>query len=188
MIHLAIFASGSGTNAEKIMEYFEFHEEITVSVVLSNKLDAHVLKRAENFGVPTETFDKQQFSDPQFSRRLDEHQVDFIVLAGFLWKVPEHLLRAFPDKIINIHPALLPKYGGKGMYGDHVHKAVLANGDRKSGITIHLVNKNYDEGRILYQTECDVLAEDSVASLSSRIHELEHEHFPKVIEKYLLED
>ncbi|MCP4459426.1 MAG: phosphoribosylglycinamide formyltransferase [Cytophagales bacterium] len=185
MIHLAIFASGSGTNAEKIMEFFEFDEEITVSVVFSNKTDAFVLKRAENFGVPFKLFDRQEFADPQFSRRLDAHQVDYLVLAGFLWKVPEHLLKAFPNKIINIHPALLPKYGGKGMYGDRVHEAVLENGDRKSGITIHLVNENYDEGRILFQAECEVLINDTVDELASRIHQLEHRHFPRVIKEYI---
>ena len=186
MIHLAIFASGSGTNAKKIMEFFEFDEEITVSVVLSNRLDAHVLKRAENFGVPTETFDRQQFSDPQFSRRLDAYQVDYIVLAGFLLKVPNHFIKAFPNKIINIHPALLPKYGGKGMYGARVHEAVLASGDKKSGITVHLVNENYDEGKILFQTECEVLANDSTDDLASRIHQLEHKYFSRVINECIL--
>lgn len=185
MIHLAIFASGSGTNAEKIMEFFEFHEEITVSTVFTNKEDAYVIKRAENFGVSTEVFDRVQFADPKFSRRLDTHQVDFIVLAGFLWKIPDHLLKAFPDKIINIHPALLPKFGGKGMYGDRVHEAVLESGDNTSGITIHLVNENYDKGKILFQTEGEVLADDIVETLATRIHSLEHAHFSRVIEEHI---
>ncbi len=185
MIHLAIFASGSGTNAEKIMEYFEYNEQVSVSVIFSNKSDAFVIERAENFGVPTEVFDKQQFSDTQFSRRLDLYQVDYIVLAGFLWKIPEHLLQAFPDKIINIHPALLPKYGGKGMYGNRVHTAVLQSDDMKSGISIHLVNENYDEGRILFQAECGILTTDLVEDIAMRIHKLEHQHFPRVIEEYI---
>jgi len=167
------------------MEYFEFHEEVTVSVVFSNKPDAFVFERAENFGVPTENFDRQQFESENLSRRLDEHLVDFIVLAGFLWKIPEHLLKAFPDKIINIHPALLPKYGGKGMYGDRVHQAVLDSGEKKSGISIHLVNENYDEGLILFQEECEVKPGDTAETLASRIHGLEHEHFPRVISEYI---
>jgi len=167
------------------MEFFELDEEVTVSVVFSNKADAFVLKRAENFGVPTENFDKEQFESEKFSRRLDEHLVDFIVLAGFLWKIPEHLLKAFPNRIINIHPALLPKHGGKGMYGDRVHQAVLDSGDKKSGITIHLVNENYDEGRILSQMECEVKPEDTTEALASRIHGLEHKHFSTVIEEYI---
>ena len=185
MIHLAIFASGNGTNAERIMNEFEVDQEITVSAVFSNRADAYVLKRAENFGVPTEVFDRSQFSNPGFSRRLDNHQVDFIVLAGFLWKIPEHLIRAFPKKILNIHPALLPSYGGKGMYGERVHQAVLMNNEQKSGITIHLVNENYDEGRILFQAECEV-ANDTVMSLAEKIHRLEHLHFPRVIRNYVM--
>jgi len=185
MIHLAIFASGGGTNAEKIMKYFEFHEEVTVSVVCSNKTDAYVLNRAENYGVPFEIFDRSQFASDKFSRRLDAYQADYLVLAGFLWKIPNHLLKAFPNKIINIHPALLPKYGGKGMYGDHVHELILANEDKESGITIHLVNENYDEGRVLFQAICDVKAEDTVETLAARIHQLEHKHFPRVIEEYI---
>ena len=185
MVHLAIFASGSGTNAQKIMEHFEFNEDITVSVVFSNNPKAYVLTRAEDFGVPIETFDRVQFGSDVFSRRLDEHQVDFIVLAGFLWKVPEHLLRAFPTKIINIHPSLLPMHGGKGMYGDRVHESVLACGDKKSGITIHLVNEIYDEGRVLFQAECDVLPSDTSELLATRVHLLEHAHFPRVIQEYI---
>ena len=185
MIHLAIFASGSGTNAQKIMEYFEFNLDVTVSAVFSNNPQAQVLTRAEDFGIPTETFDKVQFGSEIFSRRLDKHQVDFIILAGFLWKVPEHLLRAFPDKIVNIHPSLLPMHGGKGMYGDRVHESVLAGGDKKSGITVHLVDEIYDEGRILFQAKCDVLSGDTAKLLATRIHSLEHTHFPRVIEEYI---
>ena len=185
MIHLAIFASGSGTNAQKIMEYFEFDEEVTVSAVFSNNPQAHVLTRAEDFGIPTETFYKAQFGSGDFSRKLDQHQVDFIVLAGFLWKVPEHLLLAFPDKIINIHPSLLPRHGGQGMYGDRVHESVLLSDDKKSGITVHLVNEIYDEGRVLFQAECDVLKGDTSQSLATRVHLLEHAHFPRVIQEYV---
>ena len=185
MIHLAIFASGSGTNAQKIMEYFEFNLDVTVSAVFSNNPQAQVLTRAEDFGIPAETFDKVQFGSEIFSRRLDKHQVDFIILAGFLWKVPEHLLREFPDKIVNIHPSLLPMHGGKGMYGDRVLESVLASGDKKSGITVHLVDEIYDEGRILFQAKCDVLPGDTAELLATRIHSLEHTHFPRVIEEYI---
>lgn len=186
MIHLVIFASGSGTNAEKIMEAFEFDHEITVSAVFTNKSDAGVIKRAEDFGVPVEVFDKAMFVDPTFGRKLDMHQADYLILAGFLWKVPGHLVTAYPDKILNIHPALLPKYGGKGMFGHHVHQAVLENGERESGITIHKVNENYDEGQIIFQAKCDVAVDDTSSTLAQRIHALEHKHFPEVIREYVL--
>lgn len=186
MINLAIFASGSGTNAEQIMKTFEFDQEVQVVSVFTNKPKAGVIARAENYGVPVITFDKRHFESPAFGDRLESDRVDYVILAGFLWKIPDHLLTAYPNAIINIHPSLLPKYGGKGMYGQFVHQAVLDAGEDQSGITIHLVNEEYDEGKILYQESCPVFSEDSADSLANRIHKLEHEHFPRVVREYVL--
>jgi phosphoribosylglycinamide formyltransferase-1 len=185
MIKLAIFASGSGTNAEKIMEFFEDDHDISVGAVFCNKPNAGVIERAKKFGVHVEIFDKKDLEISHFCKRLDFHFIDFIVLAGFLLKIPSHMIKAFPERIVNIHPSLLPKYGGKGMYGDRVHEAVLANKDIESGITIHLVNDVYDDGRILCQKKCEVLMSDSTGSLAARIHELEHQYFPKIVNEYV---
>ncbi len=185
MVHLTIFASGNGTNAEKLMEYFEFDDEITINAVFTNNIDAFVIERAKNYGVAYEVFDKNQFAEEKFNRLLDQYLTDYIVLAGFLWKVPEHLIKSYPNKIINIHPSLLPKFGGKGMYGENVHKAVLLSGENESGITIHLVNEEYDQGRILHQVKCDVSSSDTVMSLAEKIHKLEHEHLPRVVKEYI---
>ena len=144
---IAIFASGSGSNAQKIMEHFKKHNEAEVAIVLTNNPEAYVLQRADNFEIPTHIFDKYEFYKTEsVVSLLKSLEIDIIVLAGFLWLVPQNLLKAFPNKIINIHPALLPKYGGKGMYGDYVHKAVLENKEEESGITIHFVNEHFDEG------------------------------------------
>ncbi len=186
MINIAIFASGSGTNAEKIMEHFASNSAIKISGVFSNKPDAFVLERASKFGVPSFTFDKKEFKEPAFAAWLKSMKIDFIVLAGFLWKIPENLIKSYPDKILNIHPALLPKFGGKGMYGQHVHQAVINAQESESGITIHLVNEQYDEGEILFQSSCPVTPKESPETLAQKIHHLEHEHFPKVIEEYVL--
>lgn len=186
MIKLAIFASGSGTNAKKIIEHFANNESINVSSVFSNSSKAFVLQRAKALDIPAETFNRSEFLDPGFLNQRGFEKIDFIILAGFLWKIPLYLIDAFPDKILNIHPALLPKYGGKGMYGEHVHNAVIEAGEKESGITIHLVNENYDEGRILFQAPCDVHSNDSPETLASKIHRLEHEHYPKVIEEFVL--
>ncbi len=186
MINVSIFASGSGTNAEKIMEFFEHDPEIEVRSVFSNKPDAYVLERAKKFGVSTEVFEKKELDSPFFCKKLDFHQTDFIVLAGFLLKIPDHVIRAFPDRIINIHPSLLPKHGGKGMYGQRVHEAVLAAGETESGITIHLVNEHYDEGRVLSQQTCEVLPDDTPDTLAHRIHALEHYWFPRIVNEYIL--
>ncbi|MEQ6168345.1 phosphoribosylglycinamide formyltransferase [Ekhidna sp. MALMAid0563] len=183
-INLAIFASGSGTNAENIGKYFEAHEHIHVKEILSNKKDALVHQRANNLDIPSWTFSKEQFQNPAFIKMLSDF--DYIILAGFLWLIPKFLIKAFPNKIINIHPALLPKFGGKGMYGDRVHKAVLEAGEKKSGITIHLVNEEYDKGEILFHAECEVSEEESPDSLAKKIHALEYEHFPWVIEEYIM--
>lgn len=183
-INLAIFASGSGTNAENISKYFLNHENVAVTKILSNNSNALVLARGKNLGIPTQSFSRSEFKDPAFLKHL-EH-IDYIILAGFLWLVPSYLIDAFPDKILNIHPALLPKFGGKGMYGDHVHQAVIEANEIESGITIHLVNEAYDEGKILCQKACEVVENETAGSLATKIHSLEYEYFPKVIEDYIL--
>lgn len=183
-INLAIFASGSGTNAENIAKYFEGHEIIQVKEIFSNKKDAGVFARAEKLGIPSSTFSKEQFQDSSFIKQLED--IDYIILAGFLWLVPAYLIKAFPNKIINIHPALLPKFGGKGMYGDRVHAAVIEEREKESGITIHLVNEEYDKGETLFHAKCNVSESDTPDSLAQKIHALEYEHFPKVIEDFIL--
>lgn len=183
---IAIFASGSGSNAQKIMEHFKYSNLAEVSLVLSNNSDAYVIQRADNFEIPSHTFDKMSFyqSDEVVTvlKRLD---IDLVVLAGFLWLVPDNLLKAFPNKIINIHPALLPKYGGKGMYGDRVHKAVLEAGEEEHGVTIHFVNENFDEGEIIHQSRFKVEPEDTLEVLRFKGQQLEHQHYPRVIENIL---
>jgi phosphoribosylglycinamide formyltransferase-1 len=184
---LAIFASGSGTNAEKIMQFFKDHSSGMVSLVLSNKKDAKVLERAARFGVPIRVFDRHEFYETdRILELLLNMKIDLIILAGFLWLVPENLIEAFPNRIINIHPALLPKYGGKGMYGARVHEAVIEAGDEESGITIHYVNPRYDEGKIIFQVKCKVEPEDDADSLAMKIHQLEYDYFPKVIENLII--
>jgi phosphoribosylglycinamide formyltransferase 1 len=181
---IVIFASGSGTNAQRIIEYFSDHPQITVSLVLSNKSDAYVLERARKLNVPSIVFDRHSFNETNdIIKLLKKEKIDFIVLAGFLWMVPLNLIMAYPGRIINIHPALLPKYGGKGMYGACVHEAVLKSGDKESGISIHYVNEKYDEGNIIFQAKCEVLQNDTPDSLAHRIHQLEYKHYPEVIEK-----
>ncbi|HMR19815.1 MAG TPA: phosphoribosylglycinamide formyltransferase [Sphingobacterium sp.] len=183
---IAIFASGSGSNAQKIMEHFKYSNDAEVALVLCNNPDAYVLQRADNFEIPSHIFDKQEFYQTDdivvLLKRLD---TDLIVLAGFLWLVPANLLQAFPNKIINIHPSLLPKYGGKGMYGDKVHQAVLDAGDEDHGITIHFVNENFDEGEIIYQGRFKVDPEDTLEEIKFKGQQLEHLHYPKVIENLL---
>lgn len=186
MKHIAILASGSGTNAENIIRYFSKHPKLRVSLVLCNRKEAGVYKRAERLGVPCKYIPKADWQDEEkVSSLLHQHKVDALVLAGFLLLVPEWLTQAYPDHILNIHPALLPAYGGKGMYGAKVHEAVLAKGDSQSGISIHLVNEQYDEGRILAQFTCPVRLDDSPETLAARIHELEYRHYPVIIENYL---
>ncbi len=186
MSNIAIFASGSGSNAEQIIKYFSEDSEHAVKLILSNKADAYVLKRAENLSVPSVVFDRQTFyNTSQVLDTLLAAEIDIIVLAGFLWLVPDYLLTTFPQRIINIHPALLPDFGGKGMYGARVHEAVIREGRKKSGITIHLIDEEYDRGRILFQAECPVLPDDTPDDLAARIHQLEHRHFPETIKAYL---
>ena len=186
MKNIAIFASGSGTNAENMARYFANNELIKVALVLSNHADVGVHARVNAWGVPSFTFSKEEFAAATpILAKLAEYAVDFIVLAGFMSKIPDALLAAFPDQIVNIHPALLPKFGGKGMYGHHVHEAVLAAGESESGITIHYVNAHYDEGKILFQAACPVLTDDTPDTLAQRVHQLEYAHYPRVVEQLL---
>lgn len=179
---IAVFASGSGTNAENIFNYFSDNKSITVDSLWSNKPNAYALTRAKNAGIEQFTFDRKQFYDGNdIVENLKKRNVNVIVLAGFLWLIPENLIENFT--IINIHPALLPKYGGKGMYGMNVHKAVVANNEKESGITIHYVNKNYDEGKIILQAKCEVNDDDTPETVAQKVHQLEYEHFPHAIEK-----
>lgn len=183
---IAIFASGSGSNAQKIMEHFKKSDEAEVAIVLTNNPEAYVLQRADNFEIPTHIFDRKEFRDTdEIIKILKNLQIDLIVLAGFLWLIPKNLLEAFPNKIINIHPSLLPAYGGKGMYGDYVHKSVLTNKDTESGITIHFVNEHFDEGEIIYQAKFRIEPDDDLEMIKFKGQQLEHLHFPRVIENLL---
>lgn len=187
MKKIAIFASGSGSNAENIIRYFAQKPEICVKKIYCNVPDAYVLERAKKYQIPTVIFNRQEFRDPEkILRQLQQEETDFIILAGFLWLLPPCITAAYPNRIINIHPALLPLYGGKGMYGHHVHEAVIAAGEKESGITIHYVNDHYDEGDPIFQAKCPVLPGDTADTLAARIHELEYQHFPRVIEETLL--
>ena len=182
MIKIAIFASGSGSNAENIARYFSNSEDIEISLIISNKKDAYVHQRASGLGIPSYTFSKTEFDEGELIlETLRQYKVDFIVLAGFLLKISKPFLEAYPHKIINIHPALLPKFGGKGMYGQKVHEAVVAAGEKESGITIHYINEYYDEGDIVFQATCAVLADDGADDVARKVHELEYKHFPPVI-------
>lgn len=184
---IAIFASGTGTNAEEILTHFQHHKSIEVVALLSNNAGAFALERAKKFGVTTYVFDRKEFRES--SSVLDwllEKKITHIVLAGFMWLVPEYLINAFPGKIINIHPSLLPKFGGRGMYGMYVHEAVKASGENQTGITIHLVNEKYDEGKILVQATCVVHADDTPDTIAKKVHALEYAHYPKTIESWIL--
>lgn len=186
MRNIAIFASGSGTNAENIIKYFSNKSTARVRIVLSNKKEAMVLKRAEALGVPTFFFEQTDFyRSDKVLQKLNDESIDLIVLAGFLWLVPKDILDKFHGRIINIHPALLPLYGGKGMYGDAVHRAVIDAGEKESGITIHQVDSHYDRGDIIFQAKCRVEPGDTAETLASRIHKLEYLHYPRVIEEIL---
>ena len=183
MKHISILASGNGTNAENIIRYFSNDKNAQVTLVLSNKPQAKVLERAAELGVDAFFFDRTQFYETgEVLMMLRRRETDLVVLAGFLWLVPEDVIDAFRGRIVNIHPALLPRFGGRGMYGDRVHRAVLDAGCSESGITIHYVNEHYDSGDIIFQAKCPVLPGDDVNSLASRVHELEYVHYPRVIE------
>jgi len=185
MNRILIFASGSGTNAKNIIEYFGDRTTGTVVAVFSNNSNATVLEKAKKLNIPTVIFSKEELNLGKTLQKINEFQPDLIVLAGFLLKVPENLIEAFPNRIINIHPALLPKFGGKGMYGMHIHKAVVENNEKETGITIHYVNENYDEGNIIFQQNVALSEGDTAESVAIKIHALEQEHFPVVIEKLL---
>ena len=181
---IAILASGNGTNAENIIRYFRSRGTAEVALVLTNRPTAYVLQRAASLGVPALSFTKEEWADGQaVLDALRAHGVDFVVLAGFLARVPDNILHAYPGRMVNIHPSLLPKFGGKGMYGDRVHQAVLAAGETESGITIHYTNEVYDEGVVVCQYRCPVLPDDTPETLAARVHTLEYEHYPRVVEE-----
>jgi phosphoribosylglycinamide formyltransferase-1 len=181
---IALFASGSGSNAENIFRYFSDQSVFEFPLIISNKADAYVHERARKLGIPSFTFSKEAFNiGTEIVSLLNDYKIDYIVLAGFLLKISTPILQAFPNKIINIHPALLPKFGGKGMYGHHVHQAVVDAKEATSGITIHYVNENYDEGNVIFQAVCPVLPTDTPDMVAEKVHALEYEHFPRVIER-----
>jgi len=183
-VRIALFASGSGSNAENIVQYFSENPEFAFPLIISNKPDAFVHTRAKQLDIPSFTFSREDFMEgDKILTLLKLYNIDCIVLAGFLLKIPQTLILAYPQKIINIHPALLPKHGGKGMYGMKVHQMVAEVGDTESGITIHYVNNNYDEGNIIFQATCPVLPTDTPEMIADKVHALEYEHFPKVIEE-----
>lgn len=187
MTRIAIFASGSGSNAENITNHFSNNSSVEISLILTNNPNAFVLERAKKLGIKSLVFDRVDFfKNDTILHFLQENDIDLIVLAGFLLKIPENLIKAFPNKIINIHPALLPKYGGKGMYGDKVHQSVIEAKETESGITIHYVNEHYDDGEIIFQAKCKIETTDTPNDLADKIHALEYEHFPMVIEDLLV--
>ena len=182
-IRLAILGSGNGTNAQQISEYFAGRTDVQVACIIYNKKDAYIAQRAKNLGIEARYFGRADFyENGNVLNYLREKKTDWVILAGFLWLVPEDMLTAYPGHIINIHPALLPKYGGKGMYGHHVHEAVVAAKEKESGITIHIVDQHYDRGTTLFQARCAVTPDDTPDSLAAKIHLLEKEYFPKVID------
>ncbi|MEL0455420.1 phosphoribosylglycinamide formyltransferase [Flavobacteriaceae bacterium SZ-1-7] len=188
MKRIVIFASGSGTNAENLIKFFHNSDNASVIQVLTNNPHAKVLERAKKLNVSALSFNRIALSKTEdVLNILKASKPDLIILAGFLWKFPEFILNEFPNKVLNVHPALLPKFGGKGMYGMNVHQAVVENKETETGITIHYVNEHYDEGAIIFQAKCDVLPTDSAEDVAAKIHELEMEHFPKVVEKLLNE-
>lgn len=182
--NIAIFASGSGTNAENIINYFKENDEVTIKLVVSNKSDAFVLERAKRLNVSSAICPKADWiTGEKILDLMKENEIDFIVLAGFLLKVPHILVEAYPQRIVNIHPALLPKHGGKSMYGNKVHEAVVADGDKESGITIHFIDEHYDQGQTIYQAKCEVLPTDTPEDVATKVHALEYKWFPLIIER-----
>ena len=186
MKRIAIFASGSGSNAQRIMEHFKRNKEMEVALVLCNKPDAYVLQRADNFEVPTHVFTKDEMLHTNsIDNLLKNLEIDIIVLAGFMWLLPDRFIQNYPKRIVNIHPALLPKFGGEGMFGKKVHTAVLQSKEIETGITIHYVNEHFDEGEIIYQSKCPIEKTDNAEKLAYKVHQLEHIHYPKIIEDLL---
>jgi phosphoribosylglycinamide formyltransferase-1 len=187
MHQIAIFASGSGSNAQRIAEYFAQHPQVQVGLILTNNPKAGVIDRARQLGIPVIVFTREQFyGSESVVAQLQFFNIDFVVLAGFLWLVPDYLIAAYPGRIVNIHPALLPAYGGKGMYGMKVHEAVVAAREKASGITIHLIDNEYDRGQTVFQVQCPVTPDDTPADVARKVQALEHEHFPAVIERLVL--
>lgn len=183
---IAIFASGSGSNAQKLMEHFKRNKEIEIALVLTNNPDAYVLQRADSFEIPSHIFDKNEFyQTDDVLDLLKNLNIDLIVLAGFLWLIPQNILGTYPNRIINIHPALLPKYGGKGMYGDFVHQAVMAAKEMEGGITIHYVNEKYDEGEYIYQAKYRIEKKDNLEMVKFKGQQLEHLHYPRIVESVI---
>jgi len=183
MNKIAIFASGSGTNAENIIKFSKENKKFEISAIFSNNKNAYVVQRAINHNIKYHIFSRTEFYKSLYILELlKDEDIDFIVLAGFLWLIPEYLIETYPNKIINIHPALLPKYGGKGMYGMNVHKSVIENKEKESGITIHYVNKEYDKGNIIFQAKFKISDNDTPENVAKKVHELEYKHFPEVIE------
>ncbi|MEA2105368.1 MAG: phosphoribosylglycinamide formyltransferase [Bacteroidota bacterium] len=186
MNKIAIFASGSGTNAENLIHYFKENKKIEISYIFSNNKNAYVIQRAKNHNIKHYIFSRMEFYNTiNILQILQKTNIDFIILAGFLWLIPDYLIKNYPNRIINIHPALLPKYGGKGMYGMNVHEAVLENNEKESGITIHYVNHEYDKGDIIFQAKCPVNKDDTAETIARKVHALEYEHFPKIVEKII---
>jgi phosphoribosylglycinamide formyltransferase-1 len=188
MKRIVIFASGSGSNAENIIGFFQTKKSISVTHVLTNNQRAKVLDRCKRLNINSSVFNKEDFTVTDKVLDFLKKEADYIILAGFLWRIPSKIVEAFPDKIINIHPALLPKYGGKGMYGMNVHKAVKDNSEKETGITIHYVNENYDEGAIIFQAKTELTNEDSPEDIAQKVHDLEYKYFPEIIEKVILEE
>lgn len=187
MKRIAIFASGNGSNAESLVKYFTGNADVEIYLILTNNAKAGVIERAKNLGVKSVVFNRQDFvENANVDSLLRYHKIDFIILAGFLWLIPDFMINNFPNKIVNIHPALLPKYGGKGMFGMNVHNAVINAGEKKSGISIHYVNSKYDKGQIIFQTTVEIENDETAETLAAKIHKLEHKHFPLIIERTLL--
>ena len=186
MKKILLFASGTGSNVENIIQYFKNYHDIIVVGIYTNNPNAKVLDKAKNHNIPTLIFEREQLIDGFVLDKMAELKPDLIVLAGFLWKMPEEIVSAYPNKIINIHPALLPKYGGKGMYGIKVHQTILENKEKETGITIHYVNEDYDEGEFIFQEKVNIEDCTSADEIANKIHELEHKHFPQIIEKLLI--
>ncbi|MEQ9424395.1 MAG: phosphoribosylglycinamide formyltransferase [Cyclobacteriaceae bacterium] len=187
MQRVAIFASGNGTNAEVLFNYFKDHDEVEIALVMCNNTKAQVIERAKNHKIPVVTFDRNDlYETKKVLNTLRVEDIDWLALAGFMWLLPSHIVHKYPNKIVNIHPSLLPKFGGKGMYGSKVHQAVLDSGDKETGITIHLVNEEYDKGKIIFQATCEVADSDTPETLAEKIHKLEHEAYPDTLENLIL--